>query len=311
MHDAAAVAGPEQCPELGLERRGGLERTRAIQVVAEEAVARAGDAPAHRVERLVLAPESVRPTGIDQMHVRRLDAFQDVSGIDHQSFRSRHEDTRLPRRLNVCHWATRRLPGLEAAIEQGLKDAEQARRDRASAEAERVATLAEARREANDILARAQKVAQESRDTDIAATREELVRCAGRDDPALRAAVGVAAIEGGASGFVSKTRGLDEVTHAVRAAAAGESVISGEMLARLLPRLHRREAVSRDSLTDREREVLQLLAEGLSNAAIAERLFVSVHTVRNHVANLSAKLGAHSKLEALSIAVREGLLPRS
>ena len=121
----------------------------------------------------------------------------------------------------------------------------------------------------------------------------------------------VAAIEGGASGFVSKTRGLDEVTSAVRAAAAGESVISPEMLARLLPRLHRREPERRDTLTEREREVLQLLAEGLSNAAIAERLFVSVHTVRNHVANLSTKLGAHSKLEALSIAVREGLLPRS
>jgi F-type H+-transporting ATPase subunit b len=61
-------------------------------------------------------------------------------------------------------------------IEQGLKDAEQARRDRDSAESERVATLSEARREANDILARAQKVAQETRDADIAATREELER---------------------------------------------------------------------------------------------------------------------------------------
>lgn len=68
------------------------------------------------------------------------------------------------------------LDDRKAAIEQGLKDAEQARRDRESAESERVAALAEARREANDILARAQKVAQESRDTDIAATREELER---------------------------------------------------------------------------------------------------------------------------------------
>lgn len=71
---------------------------------------------------------------------------------------------------------TKSLDDRRAAIEQGLKDAEQARRDRESAESERVATLAEARREANDILARAQKVAQESRDTDIAATREELER---------------------------------------------------------------------------------------------------------------------------------------
>jgi len=61
-------------------------------------------------------------------------------------------------------------------IEQGLKDAEAARQDRASSEAERVATLAEARREANDILVRAQKVAQDSRDADIAATRAELER---------------------------------------------------------------------------------------------------------------------------------------
>ncbi len=61
-------------------------------------------------------------------------------------------------------------------IEQGLKDAEQARRDRESAEQERLATLAEARREANEILARSQKVAQETRESDIAATREELER---------------------------------------------------------------------------------------------------------------------------------------
>jgi len=61
-------------------------------------------------------------------------------------------------------------------IEEGLRDAEQARRDRESAEAERLAALGEARREANDILARAQKVAQETRDADIAATREELER---------------------------------------------------------------------------------------------------------------------------------------
>ncbi len=119
----------------------------------------------------------------------------------------------------------------------------------------------------------------------------------------------VAAIEAGAAGFVSKTRGLAEVTAAVRAAAAGEAVISPELLARLLPRLQRSRQSGRSDLTEREREVLGLLAEGLSNAAIAKQLTVSVHTVRNHIANLSAKLGAHSKLEALSIAVRDGLLP--
>jgi DNA-binding NarL/FixJ family response regulator len=122
----------------------------------------------------------------------------------------------------------------------------------------------------------------------------------------------VEAIEAGASGFVSKTRGIAEVTSAVRAAARGEALISAEMLARLLPRLTRTGAGQRHpDLTDREREVLNLLADGLTNAAIAERLVVSVHTVRNHISNLSTKLGAHSKLEALSIAVREGLLPGS
>ena len=68
------------------------------------------------------------------------------------------------------------LADRKSRIEQGLIDAEQARRDRENGEAERVATLGEARRDANDILARAQKVAQETRDADIAATRDELDR---------------------------------------------------------------------------------------------------------------------------------------
>jgi F-type H+-transporting ATPase subunit b len=72
------------------------------------------------------------------------------------------------------------LADRQARIEQGLKDAEQARHDRENAEAERVSTLAEARREANEILTRAQKVAQETRDADIAATREELERLRAR-----------------------------------------------------------------------------------------------------------------------------------
>ena len=68
------------------------------------------------------------------------------------------------------------LADRRARIEQGLKDAEEARADREKADQERQATLAEARREANDILARAQKVAQETRDADIAATKAELER---------------------------------------------------------------------------------------------------------------------------------------
>lgn len=119
----------------------------------------------------------------------------------------------------------------------------------------------------------------------------------------------LAAVEAGAAGFVDKSRDLGEVTAAVRSAASGESLISPQLLARLLPRLRRHENNGPgQQLTEREREVLGYLAEGLSNAEIAARMVVSVHTVRNHVANLSAKLGAHSKLEALATAVRLGLV---
>ena len=84
--------------------------------------------------------------------------------------------------------------------------------------------------------------------------------------------------------------------------------MSPGVLAKLLPRLQRVTQRPGWDLTAREQEILQLLGEGLSNAAIAARLVVSVHTVRNHVQNLLSKLGAHSKLEALAIALREGLL---
>lgn len=114
----------------------------------------------------------------------------------------------------------------------------------------------------------------------------------------------LSAIEHGAAGFIDKSRSLADVVSAVRSAAAGESLVSPQ----LLPRL-RRERTSGDAgLTAREQEVLRLLADGLSNADIAARLTLSVHTVRNHVASLSAKLGAHSKLEALAVAVRRGLV---
>lgn len=118
----------------------------------------------------------------------------------------------------------------------------------------------------------------------------------------------VAAMEAGAAGFITKTQPLDDVLAGIRAAAQGESVVSSKLLARLLPRLQRQTRVRGTVLTDREHEILALLARGLSNADMARELTLSVHTVRNHVANLSTKLGAHSKLEVLSIAVREGLV---
>ena len=121
----------------------------------------------------------------------------------------------------------------------------------------------------------------------------------------------LAAIEGGAAGFVSKTHGLSDLTSSVRSAGLGEAVISHELLTRLLRGLQHRSAPARPGLTVRESEVLQLVGRGLTNAQIADQLVVSVNTVRNHVANISAKLGAHSKLEALVIATQLDLLPSS
>jgi DNA-binding NarL/FixJ family response regulator len=118
----------------------------------------------------------------------------------------------------------------------------------------------------------------------------------------------VAATEAGCAGFILKTSPLGELLAAVRTAAAGEIVVSAELLARLLNRLRRGDAQPAHELTAREGEILGLIAEGLTNGAIATRLRISVNTVRNHVQNILAKLEAHSKLEALSIAIRDGLL---
>lgn len=118
----------------------------------------------------------------------------------------------------------------------------------------------------------------------------------------------VAATEAGCAGFILKTSPLDELVAAVRTAAAGEIMVSSDLLGRLLNRLHHQYDRPASDLTAREREILQLIAEGLTNGAIATRLFISVNTVRNHVQSILAKLDAHSKLEALSVAIREGLI---
>ena len=118
----------------------------------------------------------------------------------------------------------------------------------------------------------------------------------------------LAAIEAGCSGFLTKERAAEDVAMAVRSAAAGEAVISPAMLARLLPRLNGANRSLGDDLTDRERELLRHLARGATNKAIAIELHLSVNTVRNYVQSVLTKLGAHSKLEAVSTAVREGIV---
>lgn len=116
------------------------------------------------------------------------------------------------------------------------------------------------------------------------------------------------AIEAGCSGFLTKEQAADEVAEAIRAVASGEALISPELLSRLLPQLHLRNRQPGADLTDRERELLTYLARGLTNRAIASELFLSVNTIRNYVQAILNKLGAHSKLEAVSIAVRAGII---
>ncbi|MEO7804422.1 MAG: response regulator transcription factor [Actinomycetota bacterium] len=119
----------------------------------------------------------------------------------------------------------------------------------------------------------------------------------------------VSALEAGCSGFITKDKAFREVVSAVRAAHEGEALISQELLVRLLPKIQRRSLGLGSNLTARENEILRLLADGVSNASIAERLTLSLNTVRNHVQSIITKLGAHSKLEAVANAAKEGILP--
>lgn len=118
----------------------------------------------------------------------------------------------------------------------------------------------------------------------------------------------LAAIEAGCSGYLTKDRAAAEVADAVRAAAAGEALISPDLLARLLPRLTRTRTPVGSDLTERELSLLVLMAEGATNKVIADRMYLSVNTVRNYVQSILTKLGAHSKLEAVATSVREGII---
>ena len=122
----------------------------------------------------------------------------------------------------------------------------------------------------------------------------------------------VEAVEAGASGFLGKEEAANEVLSAAKAAAEGEVLIDPATLTRLLHQVSKEREARRDAeallgeLTDREREILQLLAEGMRNEGIARKLFISPQTVQTHVRNLLAKLEVHSKLEAVAFAVKHG-----
>jgi DNA-binding NarL/FixJ family response regulator len=122
----------------------------------------------------------------------------------------------------------------------------------------------------------------------------------------------VAGVEAGAAGFLNKTEAVDEVLDAIRGAADGEVLIDPALLARALQQVAKDREARRQAeqllslLTEREMEVLRLLAQGNRNEAIAEQLFISQQTVQTHVRNILAKLRVHSKLEAVSFAIRYG-----
>lgn len=111
----------------------------------------------------------------------------------------------------------------------------------------------------------------------------------------------------GASGFLLKRAGADEMVQAVRTVAVGQSLLYPEAL-RDLVRSRPRAVAGAPVLTPREREVLGLVAQGMTNAEIATALVVGVETVRTHVASVLAKLGARDRTQAVVLGYRAGLV---
>lgn len=118
------------------------------------------------------------------------------------------------------------------------------------------------------------------------------------------------AVRMGAVGCVTKDKALADVEDALRAAHEGRPLISAERLRAVLDSLAatRPTTETGEQLTEREVEILLLLADGKDNQAIADALFISPNTVRTHLQNIFSKMGVHSKLEAVTLAAKTGLL---
>lgn len=116
-----------------------------------------------------------------------------------------------------------------------------------------------------------------------------------------------AALDAGANGYLLKDASPDQVAAAVRAVAGGEVYVDPSVSGSLL-KARRTETDALSRLTDRERGVLKLVGEGLSNREIAKRLTISERTARTHVSNILGKLGLASRTQAALIAVNAGLL---
>jgi DNA-binding NarL/FixJ family response regulator len=123
------------------------------------------------------------------------------------------------------------------------------------------------------------------------------------------------AIKAGANGYLLKEISIEEVANAIRSVAQGQSLISPSMASKLLSefatmvkRVDEKQQLPTPRLTDREMEVLKLVAKGHNNRDIAKELFISENTVKNHIRNILEKLHLHSRMEAVVYAVREKLL---
>ncbi len=121
------------------------------------------------------------------------------------------------------------------------------------------------------------------------------------------------ALAAGACGYVPKTRAVDELMDIVRRAAAGELVMPERDLAPVIEQLRNGRAPQGERmlrrLTPRESEILRTLAAGETTSQVAEQLGISALTVQSHVKSILAKLGVHSKIEAVTLAWRHGLAP--
>ncbi len=117
----------------------------------------------------------------------------------------------------------------------------------------------------------------------------------------------IGAIRAGAIGYLLKDTQADELCRAIKAAAAGQVQLSPQAAARLIREV--RTPDSPEPLTERETEVLRLLAQGLSNKEIAHALTIGEKTVKTHVSNILAKLSVPSRTQAALYAVRIGLVP--
>ena len=117
------------------------------------------------------------------------------------------------------------------------------------------------------------------------------------------------ALRAGAAGYLLKDAEADEVTTAIRAARRGEVHLDPAIAKQLTRSLVASKPQTVTALTDREREILALVAQGLSNQQIADALVISERTARTHVSNILSKLGLASRTQAALLAIREGIAP--